>query len=252
MKTGSAVWLITCLWVTTGCVTRHSHQLDRSITNEQLETQIFVVNEQDTLQAEFIISDAASSTMKGGLVWVLADVLADVPRRQAQAEAVQPIQAALAARDLNRELAAALQAGLAKQAWLGITSSQVVATSSADRIQHALNAGKAVLLVKNAFRLTPSLRTLRIDSSVELYSRDRALSRYASPGRGEVDNAFLIYGNRFLHQHTLVGVEKDQKRAAAAWLENDGERLLEALDTGMKKQAQRVVFDLEYIAPRGR
>lgn len=232
--------------ITTACVTRYSHQLERDITQQQLETAIFVVNDQSGLATEFIPTDDASSTMKGGLLWVLVDAMSDVSRRNAQSTAVRPIQAALADKDLNRHFANALKEGLVAQQWLGITSSNVVSSPSDPAIQQALDSGKAVLLAKTDFRLTPSLRTLRIDSSVELYSRASRLKRFAAEKQGEIENAFLIYGNRFLHQHTLIGVENDQNKAAAAWLENSGQKLIAALDTGMQKQAQRIVFDLEY------
>ena len=153
---------------------------------------------------------------------------------------------------ISRKFAKNLEAELTSNKWLNIKSSQVTNNVN-DLLTNSTpnkKQGKAILVCDINYMLSPSLRTLRIDSVVSIYTKDKMLGKYGSLEDSEIENYYLLHSNKITHRHTLIGVEKSPQKAAMAWLSNNGEKLLKELNRGMKRVASDIVFNLEYINSR--
>lgn len=233
------------------CATPVFRSLPPEAKKEITETNIVVIENQKTIKAEFIISTESTEAMGGGILWALIDSVKDSPRKEEQQQALKPIQFGLAKYNFSEQLANTLEKELSASKWLNVNKSQVFKDIN-DIMEAAfpVKNGNALLVCDTEYRLTPSLRTLRIESFVSLYTKDKKLSEFASPEGGEINNAYLLYRKKLMYQYTLIGVENNQQKVAETWMANNGEKLFKELKRGMEKHASQIVFDLEYINTR--
>lgn len=96
-----------------------------------------------------------------------------------------------------------------------------------------------LLLLTTRYYFSADMRALRIETNAGLYLKN--------PGEGKKANRTL-YSNELIY-HTQIS-ESDPKAAADIWAENDGEKVIAAMDAGLAEIARLLLMDMSGSAAK--
>ena len=192
-----------------------------------------VVSQDEVLvRADTTLASIAPLFLGVGVLTAVVDAGVSGVRQGNMQNAIEPFYDSVDDVDVRRQVAAALNAGLAQGLAIRVElpvegSGLPLAGNALAAKTAALAPGKGFLQIRTDYAFTPDFRYLRMDTRVDLWQ-----SRQDGP----------VYSNEFHYQSALVSSSDDA--ALAAWSAERGARYRQTLEEAIAQVVKMIRIDL--------